>query len=39
LPGNVTARDQLADCAIGFAAGALRVLCGPVPPAVSGTPD
>jgi AraC-like DNA-binding protein len=29
LPGNVTAHDQLADCAIGFATGALRVLCGP----------
>lgn len=29
LPRNVIARDQLADCAMGFAVGALRVLCGP----------
>lgn len=29
LPGIPRARDQLADCAIGFAVGALRVLCGP----------
>jgi hypothetical protein len=29
LSGNVIAGDQLADCALGFAAGALRVLCGP----------
>lgn len=29
LPRNVVAREQLADCAIGFAAGALRALCGP----------
>jgi AraC-like DNA-binding protein len=29
LPRNVIARDQLTDCAMGFAAGALRVLCGP----------
>jgi AraC-like DNA-binding protein len=29
LPRTLIARDQLADCAIGFAAGALRVLCGP----------
>jgi AraC-like DNA-binding protein len=29
LPGNLVARDQLADCAMGFAAGVLRVLCGP----------
>jgi AraC-like DNA-binding protein len=29
LPRNVTARDQLTDCAMGFAAGALRILCGP----------
>jgi AraC-like DNA-binding protein len=28
LPSNLIARDQLTDCAIGFAAGALRVLCG-----------
>jgi AraC-like DNA-binding protein len=28
LPDSVVARDQLTDCAIGFAAGALRVLCG-----------
>jgi AraC-like DNA-binding protein len=29
LPGNIVATDQLTDCAMGFAAGALRVLCGP----------
>ncbi|HBK08988.1 MAG TPA: hypothetical protein DDZ81_24545 [Acetobacteraceae bacterium] len=29
LPRNVIARDQLTDCAMGFAAGALRALCGP----------
>jgi AraC-like DNA-binding protein len=29
LPRNLIARDQLADCALGFAAGALRFLCGP----------
>jgi AraC-like DNA-binding protein len=29
LQQGVVARDQLTDCAIGFAAGALRVLCGP----------
>jgi AraC-like DNA-binding protein len=29
LPGSLVARDQLTDCAIGFAAGALRALCGP----------
>jgi len=29
LPDNIVARDQLADCAMGFATGALRVLCGP----------
>jgi AraC-like DNA-binding protein len=29
LPPDVIARDQLADCAMGFAVGALRVLCGP----------
>ncbi len=28
LPGSLVARDQLADCAVGFAAGVLRVLCG-----------
>jgi AraC-like DNA-binding protein len=28
LPSNLIARDQLTDCAIGFAAGALHVLCG-----------
>jgi AraC-like DNA-binding protein len=28
LPSNLVARDQLADCAIGFAAGALHALCG-----------
>jgi AraC-like DNA-binding protein len=28
-PRNVIARDQLTDCTLGFAAGALRVLCGP----------
>ena len=29
LPSNLVAPDQLADCAMGFAAGVLRVLCGP----------
>jgi AraC-like DNA-binding protein len=29
LPSSLIARDQLTDCAIGFAMGALRVLCGP----------
>ena len=29
LPGNVAAHDQLSDCAVGFAAAALRSLCGP----------
>jgi AraC-like DNA-binding protein len=29
LPSTLIARDQLADCAMGFAAGALRALCGP----------
>jgi AraC-like DNA-binding protein len=29
LPSNLVACDQLADCAMGFAAGVLRVLCGP----------
>jgi AraC-like DNA-binding protein len=29
LPDSVTGQDQLTDCAIGFATGALRVLCGP----------
>jgi AraC-like DNA-binding protein len=29
LPCNLVARDQLEDCAMGFAAGALRTLCGP----------
>jgi AraC-like DNA-binding protein len=29
LPRNLIASDQLADCALGFAAGALRFLCGP----------
>jgi AraC-like DNA-binding protein len=29
LPRNAIARNQLADCAMGFAAGALRLLCGP----------
>jgi AraC-like DNA-binding protein len=29
LQPGVVARDQLTDCAIGFAAAALRVLCGP----------
>lgn len=29
LPHSLIARDQLTDCAIGFAAGALRALCGP----------
>jgi AraC-like DNA-binding protein len=29
LPDSVPAREQLTDCAIGFATGALRVLCGP----------
>jgi AraC-like DNA-binding protein len=29
LPGNLVASDQLADCAMGFAAGVLHVLCGP----------
>jgi AraC-like DNA-binding protein len=28
-PRNVIARDQLTDCTLGFAVGALRVLCGP----------
>jgi AraC-like DNA-binding protein len=28
LPSNLIARDQITDCAIGFAAGALNVLCG-----------
>jgi AraC-like DNA-binding protein len=28
-PRNVIARDQLTDCTLGFAAGVLRVLCGP----------
>jgi AraC-like DNA-binding protein len=28
LPSNLIARDQLTDCAIGFVAGAMRVLCG-----------
>jgi AraC-like DNA-binding protein len=28
-PPNVIARDQLTDCTLGFAVGALRVLCGP----------
>ena len=29
LPSNIVAGDQLTDCAMGFAAGALRALCGP----------
>jgi AraC-like DNA-binding protein len=29
LPDGIPGRDQLTDCAIGFATGALRVLCGP----------
>nr|WP_294505425.1 AraC family transcriptional regulator [uncultured Rhodopila sp.] len=29
LPDSIPARDQLTDCAIGFATGALRALCGP----------
>jgi AraC-like DNA-binding protein len=29
LRSNLIASDQLADCAMGFAAGVLRVLCGP----------
>ncbi|HET6606845.1 MAG TPA: AraC family transcriptional regulator ligand-binding domain-containing protein [Rhodopila sp.] len=29
LQPGIVARDQLTDCAIGFAAGALRTLCGP----------
>jgi AraC-like DNA-binding protein len=29
LPHNIVAREQLADCAMGFATGALRALCGP----------
>jgi AraC-like DNA-binding protein len=29
LPSSLAARDQLADCGLGFAAGVLRVLCGP----------
>jgi AraC-like DNA-binding protein len=28
LPNNLIARDQLTDCALGFAASTLRVLCG-----------
>jgi AraC-like DNA-binding protein len=29
LPSSLVARDQLADCAMGFAAGVLQVVCGP----------
>ena len=29
LPGHLVVRDQLAACAMGFAAGAVRLLCGP----------
>jgi AraC-like DNA-binding protein len=29
LPRNIVAADQLTDCSMGFAASALRVLCGP----------
>nr|WP_294548901.1 AraC family transcriptional regulator [uncultured Rhodopila sp.] len=29
LPDSVPGQDQMTDCAIGFATGALRVLCGP----------